>query len=479
MTTPLVARELLIRDTLGVAGESRITLGRITVISGPNGTGKTTILDSVQAAIGKVSLADLAHRGGDAPARPLVQILLEGGDRYVQVQRDASGPGLAEWSGDAFISQPKPGERMPGLVDALLCNPIRFDRARPEDRLKDLLLALQCTLDQQRVAEIVAPSGVRVSGIPKGLPAIAELDMVYDQVFQARTEVNRQRKQEDHVAARLQPEGAAVAGAEPDLSAAEAALEAAAHKLQRERDSLARDQKEARGAAQRVRDDAVRDSQAQLERELAEAQRAHQARVAAADAELARARDVAAAVAQDNAVLLRPLEEAVAKAREKKAEVAALREEWSKAVTLREEAAAARKAADGYARRSEAMTAVLDALKAYRNELASALPAGLELVQGKLHVRLDNGAVVPYEQANSAARWVVAALVAAERAKQLPWPLIVIDDGEKLDHANRRALLRELARHPVQVLMAVVDGSEHPEPFRVEILDDELQAAAA
>lgn len=475
MTAPLLLTEARIRDVLGCEAQT-IQLGRCTVITGRNATGKTTVLDSIASAIGRVSLAGLEHRGGSAPARPRVQLLLEGDGRAVTIERDAGGQTLGEWSSDdgAFVSQPKPGERVLGLVDALAANPIAFLRAKPGDQLKMLLAAQPIELDRRRASKLVEPSGVVLRLPDTRLHGLTELELARGQVYEARMTVNRDRDREEHVATTLQP---VELGAAPDVAAAEKSLEKAQAAERRQRQGILDDARQARGSAQAARDELVRDSEVDLQIAIDRAREEHRERVAAADKAAAHAKAAADSTEQDGLAALAPLEQAVREARDRKTAAVERQRAYDEAAGQRKAAQASRAKADALATRSAAMTDALAALDAYRVELCSSLPAGLTIVEGELCVDVD-GVALPFAQANTAARLRAAALVAAERVKRLPWPIVLIDNGEALDAENRMLLLRELYRLGVQVVMAVVDGAEHPGPFRAEILDEQLKAAA-
>ena len=152
---------------------------------------------------------------------------------------------------------------------------------------------------------------------------------------------------------------------------------------------------------------------------------------------------------------------------------------YQKACAIHEEGKKARVLAQSHAARYDAMTSVLKGLDAYRAELASQLPAGLELRDGELWIEVQppgkKRVWVQYDKANKGSRLPVAALVSALRVKRSPWPIIVIDDAEALDDENLLTTLRALWAHPVQVLAARVSNA----PFEVKQYDFDSREGAA
>lgn len=146
--------------------------GNLVVVTGRNGAGKSSVLDSIWVALS----------GKAAPKRPIhdgeseASVSLEIGDsdgniRYVVHRRfTASGPKLVVESADGARYQ-RAQELLDGFVGALSFDPLAFTKLRPQEQVEALLAIVDLPFDP------------------------VALDAEYDEVFEERTVTNRMVKE--------------------------------------------------------------------------------------------------------------------------------------------------------------------------------------------------------------------------------------------------------------------------------------------
>ncbi len=480
---------ITIRDVLG-ARELALEPGRITRLEGRNASLKTTVLQAVQAALGRGSLAKLARIDATgAETEPEVVLAIEGDGEAYRVERTADAVRVRRRVGDTAGLEdiPRPQEFLTGLVDTTAANPVRFLTAADKDRVMLLLDALPLKLDRaQLLAEMGLEAG-ELSTVPAGLHPLEELGLVRDAVFRTRTGVNRDAK--GKAAAAEQTRRNAPARPPEDVSAEAARLEASTSLLAIE---LAREEAEAEARERGAIAEAEATARLEEERvsgefkvEAAKLRRAHETLAAEIRAEAERriAEDlvqvesaIEARRQTDEEVLDRAAalaEEASHKAREVRARARQATEERrvklqadrERLASLRAQVEASAKArallaqADQFDREAEQLeaegarlTAALDALDAHRRRLAEDLPiAGLTIENGTIKVNS-----IPFDQVNTAERVKIAVQVATLRAKAQRLPLVFIDGAEALDAEHFQHLVAELKAAGVQAFLAAV-----------------------
>ncbi len=182
-------------------------------ISGPNGTGKTSVLEGIKAAIQSGHDATLLRKGetkGEA-----ILVLDDGSEISKTITESKSTPKVKIEGKTA----PRPGEFIKGLTDLFQANPVEFLRARKQDRVKVLLETMPLVADATRLMEI--------TGIPvKDNDEIHALDLIETlrkQMYDDRTGTNRAIKEKNNTINQLRqamPEPiAGVTGSEADMQA--------------------------------------------------------------------------------------------------------------------------------------------------------------------------------------------------------------------------------------------------------------------
>jgi colicin import membrane protein len=460
-----------VRNVLGLDERALDPQGRAVVLNGKNASGKSSLLAAVQAGLGGGSLAKLARVGAEDDPEVVLVLAGPGGEFRVEKKGDETARVLKRvGDSQAFADVARPQQFLSGLFDPRMSNPVAWLLAKPKDQAVLLLEALPLEMDDG---------------------ALADLAMVRDQLFAARTGVNRDAKSKAQAAEQLRRELPAKAPADPGsaIVAAEDCAGGLAADLAREEEQTAAAEHAALRAAQAVHDEAAERVRADF-KEFAGARRAaHERRAAELRAEVERQiageaatlendiegnRASGEALMEEQDAELRRAREAIAEARtEADAALQGRREGLTAArerlAGLREQADASARfsALDGQAGGFEAeaerhkaesarLTAAMERLDAFRRALAKDLPIpGLEIEGAE--IRLDG---VLLSQVNESRRVEVAAKVAQARAELNPLKVLFLDGLERLDTLHRTALLEYLVEHGIQAFGAVVTDGE-------------------
>lgn len=501
-----------------------LDLGDVTVLAGENAAGKSGILRGIRAWLGidRTSLVRIQRLDDDgAPAEggpPTIEGLLvdEDGAPRLEIRRTGDGsPEVMEHVGGTVTQWRRPVERLRDLIDVSAANPALMLAASDEDFATMVLEALP--LPQYSRAKALEMAGLEafpLPRIPAGLHALEDLQMIEDAVFGSRTEINRQRDREHDAATQLM--AGLPAQAPDDVAADLAELEAEDRDLSARGSSARAEADSARSAVVREADSALVLTQERVSGafrvEAAKRRSAHEslaaqiraeaeARISAAlaatneaieqfkadgeaeiaDAETARnlAVDAADRAHQEAMIALDEMRAKVASVRERLAALRAQSEAIATDRHVRAQAEAGEARAAEWAAKSDALTAALKALKAYKGYLAASLPIkGLSVTiddKARKIVTIDG---VPRSMVNDGRLAEIVTEIALLRQRPpedgRPYlPLVLLDGIERVDPARRKALLRAVAEQKVQVIAAcVTDGA-----FRCLTGDDAIVAA--
>lgn len=505
MASELKVVSVEIKDVLG-AREFAMKPGKVTILRGRNGTGKSTALAAVQAALAGGSLARLARvEQGGAETEPEVVLVLEGkGGATYRVERSGKDVRVRARVGDTagFEDVPRPQAWLSALFDGGCANPVRFLTAPDKDRALMLLEALPLTLDR---AELLAEMDMAASDlppVPEGLHALEQLALIRDGVFRMRTGVNRDAKGKAAAAEQTRRNSPAVVPEDAsnqiallearvtELSGDVARQEAAAASAEREAiakadAAFALAEAEATG---RFKAEAAK-LRASMEQQIGEANALLERKIAALRAETQATVDRLKADADAKVETLRAtgdraVDEAEASAESAKQKARAQRESARKNVaglqsglattteqlaTLRAQAEASVKAralheqakqfdleAQTLELEGQHLTKAIDALDRFRRSLAEHLPIeGLEIDDKVIRV---NG--VPFEQLNTAQKVAIAVKVATLRARGQRLPVVFVDGAEALDTAHFDALVAALKAENIQAFLGRVTDED-------------------
>lgn len=484
-----------IKDVLG-AREFALEPGKITQLRGKNGSGKSTALQAVQAALAGGNLAKLARVDASGQAvEPEVVLVIEGeGTEAYRVERRGDKIRVRQRVGDtaAFEDVGKPQTWLRSLYDPQGANPVTFLTAPDKDRALLLLEALPLKFDR---GALLAAMGLtpadELPPIPEGLHPLEECEWIRKAVFGKRTGVNRDEKSAAQAADQLRRNSPAVlpedhAQAIADLEARTSAL---AQQLGTAEEAAAAAQREALAAAQATHDQdeqgitaafketarekrstfaaweahvrAVLEQQiaaekAKVEQEVTTLREADELRLAQLDADLQAAHQKAAAARSTAESGLAALRTALTTNRE---QLAALREQarqGEKARALAEQAKEFDAQAERLKAESDRLTAAIESLDVFRRRMAEDLPIpGLTIEDRTIRV---NG--VPFDQLNTGQKVEIAVKVATLRAKGSRLPVVFVDGAEALDTEHFETLVARLAEEKVQAFVARVEDTD-------------------
>lgn len=426
-----------IKNILGIA-ELELSPQGFTEISGPNGTGKTSILEAIKSVLSTGHDATLLRKGADVGETVLV--LDDGTELSKRVTPNGSTSTVRRDGKKA----PRPAEAIKALTDMLSVNPVDFLRAPKKDRVRVLLESMPIEADTQHLSEL---AGIDVRPQP-GVHALHVIQLVHTQVYDARTGTNRAVKEKqatiNQLEAAVPPAPAGVDGDETELveriNEATAAREGLLKRIQTKLDGL-------RTQAQKDID-TVR---AEVQRQIDEAKATGQAKVDAINAELAE-QEKKAGVARENAVakhtdtiqplntqlqIIRNDREAAGRRNQTLETIENLRTELT---TLTKEAAQQTKA--------------LEDIEAYKAELLAGLPIpGVEVIDGEIY---REG--VQFDRLNTSQQVGIAIEIAKLRAADLG--IVCVDGCELMDSAHLEELRRQAAESGLQMFITRVTDND-------------------
>lgn len=412
--------------------------GDVVTISGANGSGKSSLLDSIATALGGAEETPaMPIRRGEESAR----IRLDLGDVVVTRRfRAGRDPQLVVESADG-ARYPSPQRMLDELVGRIAFDPLAFARARPKEQLETLRPLVKLTVD------------------------LDALERASTADYEARRDVNREVAR-----LRAQADGIVV-GDEPLPTPEEMeSLDALARELAEAGERNAAREREAAERARMARDleahrDAHRHGQRQVEgveAQIAKLQAEIESRrgeIEAIRGEMARRREAGEALAdavhklEADRPLGDPIDTAALAAR-----VAEVRRANEAVETERRRRASRAAIEEEHAAKKARAASLTDAIQRRTDEKRAALAAasypvpGLAL--GDVGVLLDG---VPFEQASQAQKVRVSCALAMAANPKLR--VLLVRDGSLLDDAGLAALAEATAAGGYQLWIERTDTS--------------------
>lgn len=172
---------ITIKNILGTRELDFAPAAGFTEIVGPNGSGKTTVLEAIKAVFKGGHDATLLRDGAE---KGEIVLLLDDGTEIKKTVREHTSN--VQLSRDGRIL-PRPAELIKQLVDRLSNNPVAFLTAPKDERVSIFLQSMPLTADIAKLEQI---SGIKVANA-EGLHAYLVIEHVYDQVFKDRASTNR------------------------------------------------------------------------------------------------------------------------------------------------------------------------------------------------------------------------------------------------------------------------------------------------
>lgn len=467
----LQVKSLEIKDVLGVR-EFNMEPGRVTVLSGRNGSGKTSALESLKSVIGGGNIAKIQHVSDDS--EPEVVLVLDGREEHYRAEKRAGGLKLRRRVGDTagFEDVPQPQKFLAGLFDDRMSNPIDFLDASPKERVVMLLGALPLELDRNTLWNSMGINATEIAPVPTiGLHPLEELAMIRENIFRERTGINRDAKQKAASAEQTRRACPAVLPDTEDLAKQHVSLGEEITEI-----VAALTQSQAEAIAER--DQTIQRSQQDMDIATTESWRRHENWAAQ------RREEVEKLIAEERGKIEEDTRKALIKANEdvdaarqrcqevldagkeqknqmelKRIQQAEIQEQIKGAIqshTLAEQAKTFETEAESLKEKSKQLTASIEALDAYRRGLANELPIpGLEIEGKEIKV---NG--ISFDQLNNAQRIEIAVKIACLRAQDQRLPLVFVDGAEALDTESFDHLCSALLGQNVQTFIGRVEDHE-------------------
>ena len=481
---------LEIRNLWGVK-EAVIRPGQRNIIRGANATGKSSLLNAIQLALGGGTLGKYQRIGTDAENEP-AEIVLEisGPTDFIRVEREGDKPAKVLrriGNSEAMERVPAPATFLKGLFDVRGSNPFAFLLASDDERAQLLLEALELEMDETALGELLGQDADLADTIPDSLHPLVRLSLIHDAVYSARrgcnVEAEGKRKAAEHLkrsvpAERIEdPSGQiealdaqiaaqaeqAARREESSEAAALAAIDDAKQVRDREGDrlesELAAESKRLRGEHEKW----AAGLRSELDRKIAERERVVGHEVEAISA--ATAANVHAAFTAREMLIneaegtrdheraaVAKLKDGIRDDRERLAQLRERQQEVSRHENTRAQIAEFELAAVDHEADSGRLSDLLRGLEELKRKLAEKLPvSGLDISGKEIRV---NG--VPWAQLNNAQQGAIAGVVAVERAKRSRLPVVFFDEAERFDGAHLDAISEIVEANGAQLFAAVV-----------------------
>jgi energy-coupling factor transporter ATP-binding protein EcfA2 len=402
-----------LRNVLGVESLD-IQPGALTVLTGANGTGKTSVLEAIKNIVDGGTDATLVHSGAEAAE---VVLLLSDGTEIAK-RTPAEGRATLSVTQPGGLGAMKPKSFVESLLDNLAFNPVQFLTAPRDQRVEYLLESAPLSVSRDELQAAVGDS-LSVSADQVRGHALSVIERFHTRLYDDRTGVNRLAKEKRATAESLRKSLPDASGPAPDVED----LRARRRALTAEADSDLAD-------IIRSRDTEIDQLRRDTQRQIDELNAAAQER---ADEIRAAAEEAAESARQQRAPEIAALDVEIGAAA-KAAEAAALHENTRGMMEQAEAGAQSRE------EESRALTGALTRLDELKVKLLQDLPLkNVEIRDGDLYV-----GGVPWDRVNTAARVRVAIDLAALRASGAKLPLVCVDGLECLD-AETFAAFRKLA----------------------------------
>lgn len=428
---------ITIRNILGI-DELELTPKGYTQISGPNGTGKTSVLEAIKATLGSGHDATLLRKGAEKGETVLV---LDDGTEISKTVT-ASGSSTTVRGADGK-KRARPAEIIKELADMLSVNPVDFLAAPKKERVRVLLESMPLQAD---VAHLTKLSGVNVQA-PAGMHALAVIDAVHKQVYDDRTGTNRAVREKEATINQLRaamPD--APGGVEGDEATLQADIDAATQARDTRLGQIRTKLDGIKAENQRRAEAARADAQAQIDKIKADLQAnldtlaadtAENERKAATAREAANAKHAEATQAKQVALQsIRSNRDAAAKRQGALETIATMESELG-----------------GLQDDAQRQTKALADIEAYKSELLASLPIpGLEVKDGEV---FRNG--IPLDRLNTAQQVEIAVELAKLRSGELG--IACVDRIEALDKDSREALRKSALAAGLQLFVTRVTDS--------------------
>ena len=464
------------KNVLGLE-EFEMDPGSVTVLSGRNGTGKTSAIRGLQNLIEGGSLAEIKNVDAGPDEKAEIALTFEDDELgLVLAHKNESRLDVRKQVEDsaAFEKQPKPAEFLKSLFDGKLNNPMQFLTCRDKYRVQLILEAIDLEYD---AAELWGELGLEPEDfepVPLGLHPLIEIKMHREHIFKTRTGINSDEKQKrahcDQTRRSVPAEIPTVEGLiekEKELADLREDKAARSEKINSNHHAAMQAITAAHDEFKRVKQSELENYRLELEAELERRLNAKREEIADEVMKHHEASEDAVVKADDERQLgVEDMEELTEQIIELQDTVSTMREQEKDAVrirTLHEQADKSEREADDLEKRSKRLTEALRTLDNYRAAMCSNLPVpGLDITDNVVTV---NG--IKWDQLNTAQRIRIATKIACLRLEKQRFKVVFVDGAEALDSDSFAAMVEELKAADAQAFIGRVEDHD----FKVDSIE--------
>lgn len=421
----LTIKRIEITDVLGTH-HTVFEPGTLTVITGANGEGKSSILEAVKKCFSGGHDSGMLRRGakfGEIELTLSNNAVIKVRITPKNTTYTVNGPdGLSISAPSAYIEQ---------LGEALAVDPSKVLTAKPKELAEELLkiMPVQFSTD-----ELQAAAGEETWSIPSRSLSLEEFDSLFKQVYDTRTQVNRTLRDKEGTLKSLR---SSLPEHDGEQNWAEVAT---GYRATLQETKQARESEIA--VINRVEREAIEEIKARAQREIDEVK--GQANTARSEKD-----------AEYQPVLLK-ITAAIAEAEERQ-------RTYDRAAGIRSSIEQIEREYERDTKMSERFSKALERLAELKQEKLAATPIpGLVVRDGQ--VFLDD---VPFEHVNLAERIRIALKISSLRSGELPF--LILDNSEAMDPETWQAFCEGVQRKGFQVIAARVSEG----PLKIETAEQE------
>ena len=435
-----------IKNILGI-DELDFAPGSVTIISGSNGSGKTSALEALRNIVEGGHDATLLKRGEDKGETVLV--FSDGTKLTKTVNANRSTLRVQTKDGGDINS---PQTFLNELVDTFSWNPIAFLTARKKDRVKTLLEMTPFDINHDYLLDIVKHCTAKYTYTPS--EPLTYLDTVRKDIFDKRTGVNRTLKDKTTTAKEIRqglpPADETISSVDGRIAEISQVISEVTVSTQdtitKMRSDIAHAELSAKNAIHAA--DLKANEQIQQIRIALDAERS-KIQKSVHDTKVSLLNKITTAQAETEESLLSERED-LAKLNQRRDDIQ--RSDGSRKLAVKLETECVTHEAE-----TEQLTDALNGIDAYKLELMKQLPLkGVEIKDDDIYI-----GGVPFNRVNEAAKVKAAIQLAELRCEKTALPLICVDGLERLDEYTFSAFVEEAAKTDIQFIVSRV--TEDPE----------------
>jgi DNA repair exonuclease SbcCD ATPase subunit len=451
--------QIHISNILGVK-ELNIDAGRITEITGKNGSGKSSVIGAIRAALGAsdVPTARLVHDGAESGS--VVLVFNDGTTIRRTVKRDGTKLDVIDAEGNKYQ---KPQTVLDALYDITQFNPVKLlrdDKKSRDERTAIIIESMPVHVDADTILKLAPEIASQIKMIRMDRHGIEVLNDVYDRLFARRTEVNVQGKQIKSTVDELKKtlpakdeftdqerEAKLLADKAKLESRREQVLQEFAEKHRIEREAAMLDRQKTIEEAEAEMNAAIQKARETYETIRTKADADRDAKWSAADKTMQAGKEKKLA---DFDALYQPIVKELGAIAERKNKAESTALQWK--IVEQNEALL-----DDLRTKSTALTESLERIKKYKlTELARSPLPGLEIREGEVYYE-----GIHFDQLNTAKRIQLVVELAIIRSGQIG--VICVDGCEALDDQTMKALEMACTEKGLQMICTAVSN----EPLRI------------